>query len=184
MIISEEYANWNDSKRRVDLLGLDKQANIVVIELKRNNDGNHMDLQAIRYASMVSSISFQQAVDTYEIFLEADKNVNAEQDVLNFLDWDEVKEDEFAQDVKIILVSADFSKELTTSVIWLNNNGLDIKCVRLKPYDYDGKILVDVQQIIPLPEAEDYQVSIKNKTIQKKASRNQNILALQNVEQQ
>jgi len=33
----------------------------VVIELKRTNDGGHMELQAIRYASMVSAMTFERA---------------------------------------------------------------------------------------------------------------------------
>ncbi|MEO5928432.1 MAG: hypothetical protein ABIR47_00735, partial [Candidatus Kapaibacterium sp.] len=46
LIISEEFNNWEDSSRRVDLLGLDKSGNLVVIELKRTEDGGHMELQA------------------------------------------------------------------------------------------------------------------------------------------
>ena len=40
----------------------------------------------------------------------------------------------FAQEVRIVLVSAEFSKELTTSVMWLNDFGLDIRCVRIHLY--------------------------------------------------
>lgn len=41
---------------------------------------------------------------------------------------------------------------------------MDISCARLKPYkDEDGTILIDVQQLIPLPEAADYQTQIKAK---------------------
>ena len=47
-VLSEEFAEWDDSKRRIDLLAIDKQAQIVVIELKRTQDGGHMELQAIR----------------------------------------------------------------------------------------------------------------------------------------
>lgn len=35
MVIAEEFGEWEDSKRRIDLLGLDREANLVVIELKR-----------------------------------------------------------------------------------------------------------------------------------------------------
>ena len=48
MVLAEEFCGWDDSRRRIDLLGLDKDANIVVLELKRSEDGGHMDLQAIR----------------------------------------------------------------------------------------------------------------------------------------
>ena len=48
LVIAEEFGNWEDSRRRIDLLGIDKNANLVVIELKRTEDGGHMELQAIR----------------------------------------------------------------------------------------------------------------------------------------
>ena len=53
LVISEEFGEWEDSRRRIDLLGLDRDANLVVIELKRTEDGGHMELQAIRYAGML-----------------------------------------------------------------------------------------------------------------------------------
>src|SRR5262245_55477707 len=54
LIIAEEFGDWEDSRRRIDLLGIDKKANLVVLVLKRTDDGGHMDLQAIRYAAMIS----------------------------------------------------------------------------------------------------------------------------------
>ena len=77
----------------------------------------------------------------------------------------------FTQEVKIVLASAEFSKELTTSVMWLNENGLDIRCFRLKPYRDAGSVYLDVQQVIPLPEAEEYQVRIRDKSRKEKESR-------------
>jgi RecB family endonuclease NucS len=46
MVLAEEFGDWEDSDRRIDLLALDKDANLVVIELKRD-DSAHMELQAI-----------------------------------------------------------------------------------------------------------------------------------------
>jgi hypothetical protein len=69
------------------------------------------------------------------------------------------------------LVSANFSKELTTSVMWLLDRNIDIKCMRLTPYNYQGKILIDIQQIIPLPEAESYQVKIKEQAEERREGR-------------
>ena len=63
LVVSEEFGDWEDSKRRIDLLGLDKEANLVVIELKRTDDGGHMELQALRYAAMISTMTFEKVVD-------------------------------------------------------------------------------------------------------------------------
>ena len=164
LIVAEEFCEWEDAKRRIDLLGVDTGANLVVIELKRTEDGGHMELQAIRYAAMVSTMTFDKVVDVYADFLRRiGSGADARTTLLEFLDWDEPDEDEFAHDVRIVLASAEFSTELTTAVLWLNERNLDIQCVRIKPYTDNGRVLIDVQQVIPLPEAADYQVQIREK---------------------
>jgi hypothetical protein len=164
LVIAEEFGEWDESKRRIDLLGLDKKANLVVIELKRTEDGGHMELQAIRYAAMVSKMTFERAVGIYEDYLSKSGNdADARAAILEFLEWEEPRENLFAQKVRIVLVSANFSKEVTTTVLWLNECGLDIRCVRLTPYDDNGRVFVVVQHIIPLPEAAEYQIQLREK---------------------
>ena len=173
MVLDEEFGDWDDSRRRIDLLAVDQDANLVVIELKRTEDGGHMELQAIRYSSMVSTMTFDQAARAHERYLSAmgrseeDPSAN----ILEHLGWDEVDEDAFAQDVRIVLASAHFSRELTTAVIWLNQRGLDIRCVRLIPYADGDRVLLDVQQVIPLPEAEAYQIRVREKSRKERESR-------------
>ncbi|WBQ11342.1 hypothetical protein L2D01_06040 [Hyphomonadaceae bacterium ML37] len=173
LVIAEEFGDWDESRRRIDLLGIDRNANLVVIELKRTEDGGHMELQAIRYASMVSTMTFDQAAEVFARYLmqigKADTDARSE--LLDFLGWDEPDEDAFAQDVSIVLASAEFSRELTTSVLWLIERGIDIRCVRLQPYDLDGRVLVDVQQIIPLPEVAEYQVRVTEKKRKEREAR-------------
>lgn len=162
MVVAEEFGDWEDSNRRIDLLCLDRQAHLVVVELKRSEDGGHMELQAIRYAAMVSSMTFEQLVEAHARFIGGpDSRQKAESSVLSFLGWDAPSEGSLSGDVGIILVGANFSTELTTAVLWLNKRGLDISCIRLKPYRLDGEILLDIQQIIPLPEAGDYETRIR-----------------------
>ena len=164
LVISEEFSSW-DSKKRIDLLGIDRNANLVVIELKRTEDGGHMELQALRYAAMVSTFTFEQAVNTYEDFLtKEDKDADtARQKLLDFLGWESEEENEFAQDIRIVLASADFDKEIMSTVLWLNDNGLNIRCMRLKPFIDGNRTLIDIQQAIPLPEAEEYQIEVGKK---------------------
>lgn len=64
--------------------------------------------------------------------------------------------------MKIVLASAELSRELTATVMWLNDYGLSIRCVRMHPCESDGKILLDVQSVKPISEIEDYQVKLKS----------------------
>ena len=89
LIIAEEFGEWEESKRRIDLLGVDRDGNLVVFELKRTEDGGFMDLQAIRYAAMVSTMTFERAIQVYEESLRklgSDKDATSE--LLDFLgEW-------------------------------------------------------------------------------------------------
>jgi hypothetical protein len=91
--------------------------------------------------------------------------------LLNFLGWAEPDEESFAQDVRIVLVAADFGKELTTAVLWLNQRDLDIRCIRLQPYSDGARVLLNVQQVIPLPEAEEFQVQVREKARRERKAR-------------
>ena len=172
LVVAEEFGEWEDSRRRIDLLGVDKGANLVVIELKRTEDGGHMDLQAIRYAAMISTLTFDKLVTIYEQYLSDNgMELDAAEKLLEFLDWSEPDEEQFGQEVRIVLASLEFSKELTTSVMWLNDFGLDIRCVRMHPYVSGGQIFLDVQTIIPIPEVADYQVRIREKKQKEREAR-------------
>lgn len=161
LVIAEEYGEFEESKRRIDLLAVDKQANLVVIELKRTSDGGHMELQAIRYAAMIANMTWDNAIEAYEGYIE--HGLDAEQELLQFLSWDEPQRDEFGSNVRIILAAGDFSKEITTSVLWLNQMELDITCVRLNLYKLHDDLILNVEQIIPLPETESYQIAVREK---------------------
>jgi hypothetical protein len=172
LVIGEEFGDFDGSSRRIDLLAVDSDGNLVVIELKRTEDGVHMELQAIRYAAMVSTMTFDQAVSCFEAYLQKrGQTRNARGDLLAFLEWEDGHENVFGEKVKVILASADFSQEVTTTVLWLNAQGLDIRCVRLRPYGTRENLLLDVQQVIPLPEAADYQVKVREKQQQARSAR-------------
>lgn len=175
MVIAEEFGDWDVSRRRIDLLCIDKEANLVVIELKRTEDGGHMELQAVRYSAMISTMTFDQIVEAHKSFLtNTGSEEDAQQRILEFLDWEEPDEDSFAQDVRIVLASAEFSKELTSTVLWLNDKGIDIRCVKMEPF-YDGqRVLLDIQQVIPLPETEQFQVQVRQKKQKEKQARTSN----------
>ena len=174
LVVAEEFGEWEDARRRIDLLAIDKAGRLVVIELKRTEDGGHMELQALRYAAMVSSMVFDDIARSLEKHRPA-AEADARADLMAFLEVSEDEEPVISSEVRIILVSADFGRELTTAVLWLNGfEGMDIRCIQLIPYEVGGHVLVDIRQIVPLPEATDYQVKVRRKEQQRERIRTDN----------
>ena len=168
-VISEEFGDFEGVFRRIDLLCIDKNCRLVVVELKRTADGEHMELQALRYAAMVSTMTFSQLVRTFAKYrkirsLAGATEVEARADLVAWLDVDDDDEPEVPRQVGIVLASEDFSQEITTTVLWLNEfHDFDIRCVRMSPYLLGDRVLLDVQHLIPLPEASVYTVRVREK---------------------
>ena len=166
LVIAEEFADWADSKRRIDLLAVDRRGNLVVIELKRGMTGEHMELQAVRYAAMVSTLTLDQAAQAFAVFCsmtgEATTADVARDRIVAHIDADEAEE-EFGRDVRIVLVSEDFSLEVTSAIMWLSAKGVDITAIRLAVHKLEDRVLLDFLQVIPFKGAEDYQVRVRNK---------------------
>lgn len=168
-VVAEEFGDFEGVYRRIDLLCVDKDCRLVVVELKRTADGGHMELQALRYAAMISTMTFSQVVKSLAKYRQArdlddHTEETARSDLLTWLDHDEDDEPVVSREVGIVLASEDFSQEITTTVLWLNEfHGFDIRCLRLSPYRHDHRLLLDVQQVIPLPEASLYTVRVREK---------------------
>lgn len=175
LVIGSQVSEWTDSRRSIDVLSVDKSGNLVVIELKRTATGDHMDLQSLRYAAMISTLTFEKSIKILAKFLNPESPNEAEAKLIleNFIDLGDAEEmeDVFASDVRIILVGQDFSSEITQTVIWLNDRNIDIRCVKLTPYEIDSRVIWDVQQIIPLPEAAEYQTKLREQNEERKKAR-------------
>ena len=157
-IITTEYSKFDKTNERFDLLALDTQGTLVVIELKRDDSGKSVDLQAIKYAAYCSTLTLDDIVDMNYKYLNSkssdiQKN-EVEAQILDFISDSDFKE--INDKPRIILVSREFRAEVTASVLWLRKFELDITCVKISPYLNDSKITMVSSVIIPLPEAKDY----------------------------
>lgn len=93
-----------------------------------------------------------------------DQELDTNQQLFNFFerDIDDVEINK-ANTQRIFLIAANFHKEVTTSVLWLQNFNLNIRCFQVTPYKYGDNILVEFDQIIPIKKAEEYQIKMANK---------------------
>ena len=165
LIIQKEFDGFDDTNERLDLLALDEYRNIVVIENKLDDSGKDVTWQSLKYVSYCSSLTKENIREIYQKHLN---NINsketAEELICEFLEKDDFNDVELnAGDQRIILVAGKFRKEVTSTVMWLRNHGVKIKCIKVSPYILNEQVLIDTEQIIPIRDAEDYIIKIANK---------------------
>lgn len=169
LIVSTEFDRFQGSRDRLDLLAVDREGNLVVVELKRNASADYADLQSIRYAAMVSTMTIDQLLPYYADYHErnTDERLSKEElraKLAEFVELEEFGEfEELSSQPRIILCSEDFSQEISTTVLWLRGFGLNISCVRLTPHRLEDKLILVPEKIIPLRETEEYVIGIQEK---------------------
>jgi len=165
LIIQKEFAGFDDTKERLDLLALDKRGNLVIIENKLDDTGRDVVWQALKYVSYCSSLTTQDIEQMFSAYL-SDNNIaqNSQELLIEFFgdeDYEEIINIGYSQ--RMILVAGSYRKEVTSTVMWLLNNGIDITCFKAVPYSHKDEILLDFKQIIPLKEAEEFMIKIAAK---------------------
>ena len=168
LIIQKEFAGFGDTNERLDLLALDKEGNLVIIENKLDDSGRDVVWQALKYAGYCSSMSKEQIVEVFQRYLDSTSSEDqrsALEILVEFLDCDSLDEVLLNQghSQRIILVAANFRKEVTNTALWLMEYGLRVQCIRITPYQLDNEILLDIHQVIPPPETAEYMISIAKK---------------------
>lgn len=151
LVLRKEYIL--PSSIRLDILALDKAANLVVVELKRDASGSGVDWQAIKYASYCSNFSPTDILEIFAEHLQTDAD-DAQLKIEEFIDQEL---DSLNQKQRIILVAQEFHSDVVSAVLWLRDYNVDLKCIRIQAgTDADGDLFLNPQVIIPLPEAKDY----------------------------
>ena len=165
LIIQKEYAGFSDTQERLDLLALDKYGALVIIENKLDDSGRDVTWQALKYASYCSNLSKEQIRKIYQEFLEqTEPEAKAEEKLSEFYDADyEGISLNNGVTQRIILIAAKFRKEATSTVLWLLNFKVRLQCFRATAYSIDEERFLNVEQIIPTQDAEDYMIGMAEK---------------------
>ena len=160
-LVRESFKEWEGSLREVDILAIDRAANLVVIELKRTDGGEYADLQAVRYAAMLSSLDFADVANIYA--RAAGKRIDeATQELRDFLQAD-TETPLISDRPRIVLVAPSFAKEIAMTCLWLLNAGIDIRCIKASLYTIGGIHHIDMEQELPQPTAAQYQYRLRDK---------------------
>ena len=169
LIIQKEFSGFGGTRERLDLLALDKEGALVIIENKLNDSGKDVTWQALRYASYCSRLSKKNITRIYQQYLDKKKPgttaEKAEESISNFMDdqnFEKIVLNE-GMSQRIILIAANFRKEVTSAVLWLMNANVHLQCFRATPFAMGEELFLKVEQIIPIQNAEDYMIGIAEK---------------------
>lgn len=166
LIIQKEFNGFNDTNERLDLLALDKHGIIVVIENKLDDSGRDVTWQALKYASYCSSLSKEQIRNIYQDYLRKILSTeSAEEKLAEFFEkeYEEISLNMGAGQ-RIIMVAGKFRKEVTSTVLWLMNYKIRIQCFKATPFELGEQWFLNVEQILPIQDTEDFTIGMADKT--------------------
>ncbi|WP_459593604.1 DUF4268 domain-containing protein [Bradyrhizobium diazoefficiens] len=168
LIIQKEFAGFSDTNERLDLLAIDKQGALVLIENKLDDTGRDVTWQALKYASYCSSLSKENIRSIFQEYLDRKgPGEDAKKVLVEFLDADDYEEIALNKGLtqRIILIAANFRKEVTSTILWLLNFRMRIQCFRVTPWRSGDEVFLDVDQIIPTKDAEAYMIGLAAKSL-------------------
>lgn len=174
LVIQKEFAGWENSNERLDLLAIDKFGSLVVIENKLDSSGRDVVWQAIKYASYCSTLPKATIARIYQQYLDVESpGANAKERISEFLDARDFEELELnvGSSQRIIMIAAEFRVEVTSAVLWLLKHKLSVQCFKATPFEHGSDRFLSLHQVIPLPEAEEMMVRIAEKEEQEAEDR-------------
>lgn len=166
LIIQKEFDGFYDTSERLDLLALDKQGNLVIIENKLDDTGRDVTWQVLKYSSYCSTLNATQIIAIFTQYLAKIGSVETAEELLEeFLETEDYKEKlNIGNSQRIMMIAGEFRKEVTSSVLWLLNYGLRLQCFKATPFRLKEQIFLNMEQIIPIKEAEEFVISMANKS--------------------
>lgn len=173
LIIQKEFDGFDDTRERLDLLAIDKHGSLVIIENKLDDSGRDVVWQALKYASYCSTLSKSQIAEIFQRYLDkSGPGQDAKALICDFLGQEEFAEVVLnpGNDQRLIMVAAQFRKEVTSTVLWLLKHRVFVKCFRATPFKDGGDLFLTVEQVIPLPEAEELMIGISEKEDEEQSS--------------
>jgi hypothetical protein len=162
-VITSEYDRWQTATGapvldRLDILAIDPDGRLVVVELKRGTAPHTVHMQAINYAAMVSRLSPEDVADLYAAS-KTHAGIPMDRDAaLTALETERLLNADGIRSPRIVLVASDFPASVTASVVWLNEQQVDISLIRFRAYEVGGQTVVSFSRLYPVPDVEEFTI--------------------------
>lgn len=177
LILGRQLADFVEDAKRLDLLAIDADGEIVLVEVKVDEEFDFTDLQAIGYAGayadrptdFFAKILARSAADSETIRRNAGLGDQAGEDeargaIVDFLSVEEFDDWNPSKQIRIKLVAPGFPKRVLNNVRWLGDVfGLPIEAIRAQLFEVSGDLQVHFERLLPLPGIEEFDLSIRQR---------------------
>jgi len=128
LIIGRQITTNLDSS--LDLLGIDKSGNTIIVELKRDKTPRETIAQLVEYASFIENLDYSQLNEIYQDY--AGENISLEEYHQQYFQNELEEKVSFNKYSKLVIVAQEISREIKQTAQYLRKKGLDIYCLEFK----------------------------------------------------
>lgn len=139
----------------IDLLAIDRDGNVVAIELKRGALKPKVDFQGLKYAAYTSHWDYSKLRDQFQKFKSTSWGKHLYDEETTFTEvLDEFCNEDYTlnQDQRIVFVGESVRERLDIVLRWLSDRSIDITVIEFQLLEDDGRLYLDAEQTIPTPE--------------------------------
>lgn len=130
---------------KIDLLGLDRQGNVVVVELKRDKVPRDVIAQALEYVSFAALLEDPQLEALFRKY-EQDESLNLAESHLQYFSL--CQEVSFNKDQRVVIVGQQITPEIRQTASFLNQRGVRVRCIEFSYFESSKEDRLLSQQIV------------------------------------
>lgn len=112
----------------IDLLAIDKNGDVVVIELKRNRTPRDTIAQSLEYASFIEKLGYEQLEDILRSYT-GDESLNLAQYHRDYFSLSSDEAIVFNHDQRIVIVGQKITPEIRQTSLFLRKKGIRVTCL-------------------------------------------------------
>jgi len=129
----------------IDLLGVDKNGNTVIIELKRDRTPRETVAQILEYASFIENLDYSQLNDIFKNYFGDEVELQDYHQQF-FQNNENVS---FNKKLILLIVAQNITKEIKQTATFLRKNGININCLEFKYFQTkSGEKIITLDYVI------------------------------------
>jgi hypothetical protein len=182
--LGHQLADFSEDLQRLDVLALDRSGEVVLVELKVNDQFGFTDLQALGYAGGYADLPTSHYAETLQrsiasergepfrnaTELPADASLEEVQGAIaEFISHDSFDAWSPSRQVRIKLVAPGFPKRVLKTVKWLSDvYTMPVEAIRVQLFTSDSVQDLSFDRLLPLPGEGAFDLTVREREVQRR----------------